>query len=482
MLKPDFIQQTKRLLQDEFDSFEAALKTKPPTSIRINPRKYELILAAEYASEITEGSFFDWETSKIPWCKTGYYLSQRPAFTHDPLFHAGAYYVQEASSMFIEQAILTILANQIFSKNELTVLDLCAAPGGKSTHLLALLPDDSLLVSNEVIYSRSLILAENRAKWGHFNSIITQNDPKDFGRLQHFFDVIVADLPCSGEGLFRKNPNAQNEWSTEKVTFCASRQQRIVRDVWNALKPGGYLIYSTCTFNTEENEDNVETLAGELGAELVSIPIKTEWKLSGAISNELPAYRFFPHRTYGEGFFLALLRKSGQLQDSKSQFSVSKSPSPASCHVESSIKNMLLDNEKFIFQNVKPKIKASNKRGFSYDALYAFPKIHTNVFTNLSSCLHIITSGLMLGELKGNDFTPSASLALSIALNNHAFPSIALSREQAIIYLKRELIDLMPDAPKGRLLVTYRNIPLGFVKNTGQRANNLYPIEWRIRK
>ena len=485
MLKPDFIQQTKRLLHDEFESFEAALKTKPPTSIRINPRKYEFVHDVGNATNMDDGSSFDWQRSTalahIPWCKTGYYLPKRPSFTYDPLFHAGAYYVQEASSMFIEQAIQTILADQNFSKTSLTTLDLCAAPGGKSTHLLTLLPDNSLLVSNEIIYNRSLILSENITKWGVVNSIITQNDPKDFGHLPHFFDVIVADLPCSGEGLFRKNPDAQNEWSAEKVKFCASRQRRIIHDVWNALKPGGYLIYSTCTFNTEENEDNVELLACELGAELVPIPIKPEWNISGALNNELPVYRFFPHRTCGEGFFLALFRKSGQLQYSSSQLSASKSPLPASYPVESSIKNMLLDNEKFIYRNIRPKTKASNKREVSYDALYAIPKIHANAFTNLSSCLHIIKACLMLGELRGNDFVPSPSLSLSTELNKHAFPSIALSREQAIIYLKRELIDLTTDTPKGYLLVTYRNIPLGFVKNTGHRANNLYPIEWRIR-
>ena len=285
MLNPDFIQRTKRLLQDEFEAFALALETEPPVSIRTNPQKFGAI---HLKPASIKGS--DWfgmmQMEKVPWCETGYYLPQRPSFMLDPLFHAGAYYVQEASSMFLEQAVLTILSNPDIAKNGITALDLCAAPGGKSTHLLTLLPDDGLLVSNEIIRSRCLILAENIAKWGHSNCFITQNDPKDFRHFPHFFDFIVADLPCSGEGLFRKNPDARKEWSDEQVNFCASRQRRIIRDVWDALKPGGYLIYSTCTFNTEENEDNVEALSDELGAEIVPIPVRPEWNISGARRDE----------------------------------------------------------------------------------------------------------------------------------------------------------------------------------------------------
>ena len=476
MIRPDFIQQAKRLLRDEYEAFAAALEAEPTVSIRINPRKTGAISLPDLLQEEITPS------GEIPWCNTGYYLPRRPFFTHDPLIHAGAYYVQEASSMFLEQAIRAILTDPDISTNGITALDLCAAPGGKSTHLLALLPDDSLLVCNEIIRSRSQTLAENIAKWGYANTIITQSDPQAFGRIPHFFDVIVADLPCSGEGMFRKNRDARNEWSKEQVTFCASRQRRIIRDVWQALKPGGYLIYSTCTFNTEENEDNVAMLSAELGADVIDIPIKPEWNISGARGNTLPAYRFFPHRTRGEGFFLTILRKLPWLPVSGSKNLPSVGRLRIQNSVPSHIKNVLSNPEKFIFQNTKPKTKANEKRGTIYETINAIPKIHESAFMNLSEQLNIISAGVMLGELKGSDFVPSASLALSTELNIHAFPVAELSREQAIHYLKKELITLPPDTTKGHLLVTYRNIPLGFVKNTGQRANNLYPLEWRIRK
>jgi len=519
MLKKDFIQRTKLLLGDEFDIFAAALETEPPVSIRINPCKSDPFQLN------AEGRLLLAQMEKIPWCTTGYYLPQRPSFTYDPLFHAGAYYVQEASSMFLEQAVLTILADPRMSKSGIKALDLCAAPGGKSTHLLTLLPNDSLLVSNEIIRNRSLILAENIAKWGNANVIITQNDPKDFGYIPHFFDVIVADLPCSGEGLFRKYPEAANEWSIEQVKLCASRQRRIIRDVWRTLKPGGYLIYSTCTFNAEENEDNIEALSEELGAEILPIPINTHWNISDArclcpvadlaaaqFSNPRaymtperdlaaahrislpPVYRFFPHRTRGEGFFLALLRKKndafeGLASQRNTPFEGGRNFSsqvksslrlfdPSTPAKESQIKNMLSTPEKFVFRYDNPKYKETGIRNM----LTAIPVIHESAYATLSRYLKIIAVGLPLGETKGKDFIPSAWLALSTELNIHSFPSIELTYKQAISYLKKELIDLPPKTPKGHLLVNYQHIPLGFVKNTETRANNMFPREWRIRR
>ena len=289
----DFITRTRALLGNEFDSFEAALQADVPVSIRINEKKGT-------PAPSTAGA----PCERVAWCETGYYLPERLSFTFDPLFHAGAYYVQEASSMFLEQAIRSHV------KTPVRCLDLCAAPGGKSTHLAACLPEGSLLVSNEVIRNRSHILAENIAKWGNPNCIVTNNDPEEIGHLTHFFDVIVADVPCSGEGMFRKDTDSTGEWSVANVELCAGRGRRIIHDVWNALKPGGLLIYSTCTYNMEEDEENIHYITEELGAETLPIPIKDEWQITGPLKYNHPVYRFFPHKTKGEGFFLAALRKA----------------------------------------------------------------------------------------------------------------------------------------------------------------------------
>ena len=480
-MQTKFKERTKELLQEEYDAFEKALNAQPPVSIRFNPYKLDIPLSqwindsdlqpinidsCKLAIDIQEA---------IPWCKTGFFLSKRPSFTFDPLFHAGTYYVQEAASMFIEQAVLKIITESAevsgFTREEqtsvqkpVTVLDLCAAPGGKSTLMQSLLPADSLLVSNEVIRSRSMILAENMAKWGAPNNIVTSNDPKDIGRLTHVFDIILADLPCSGEGMFRKDTASRDEWSVDNVKLCAARQRRIIHDVWNALKPGGWLIYSTCTFNTEENEENICALATEFGAEITPVPVKEEWNITGSLSNNIPVYRFFPHRTKGEGFFLALMRKdSGTAEDSRTKSKLQNNK-PA---ISEDVKKMILNPERFTFYATKN--------------IFAIPSIYDDLYKTISGQLNIISAGITLGEYKGHDFVPSISLALSTEVNTEAFPTVELPNEQAIKYLQREAIILPVDTPKGHVIVTFGNKPLGFVKNIGNRANNLYPQEWRIR-
>ncbi|MFZ4582866.1 MAG: RsmB/NOP family class I SAM-dependent RNA methyltransferase, partial [Paludibacter sp.] len=282
MSLPDsFIARTKQILNDEYNAFEAALSTSAPTSIRVN-NKTDYHPSNEIVSH----------------CPNGYYLAERPLFTADTLFHGGAYYVQEASSMFLYQAI-----KQCFP-NANRVLDLCAAPGGKSTLLTQTLPDDCLLVSNEIIHSRAQILAENILKWGNTNVVVTNNEASHFSKLEHYFDAIVIDAPCSGEGMFRKDPNAINEWSLDNVMNCVSRQRDILIDSWDALKPGGILVYSTCTFNREENEENVHWICNELGAEIIKLDIEDD-----KIVTTDGGYRFYPHRVKGEGFFMAVIRK-----------------------------------------------------------------------------------------------------------------------------------------------------------------------------
>ena len=255
-----FTDVMKVQLGSEWEDFAAAHGVAPPVSIRLNPRKPR------------EQDF----QGPVPWSLYGRYLAQRPSFTFDPAFHAGAYYVQEASSMFLEQAFLQIGG----STEELIVLDLCAAPGGKSTHLLSLMSSDSVLVSNEVIRSRASILSENIQKWGHHNAVVTSSDPQYFTALDSLFDIVVVDAPCSGEGLFRKDPAAIGSWSPENIALCARRQQRILEDVWPAIKSGGYLIYATCTYNQQENEENLSWLLSRGDAESVAIRINPGWNVT----------------------------------------------------------------------------------------------------------------------------------------------------------------------------------------------------------
>ena len=296
-LPASFIDYTRALLGDEeYTELVTALESEQPVSIRLNPLKPFGFQSGE---------------SAVPWCTSGFYLKERLTFTFDPLFHAGCYYVQEASSMFVEQAL-----RQYAGEEPAVMLDLCAAPGGKSTHVRGILPENSLLVANEVIRNRSQILAENLTKWGHPDVVVTNSDPSDFTPLEEFFDVILTDVPCSGEGMFRKDPVAVSEWSSENVEICRQRQRRIISDIWPCLKPGGILIYSTCTYNTKENEENVRWIKDEFGAEVLPLDVAEDWNITGNLlqGERFPVYRFLPHKTKGEGFFLAVLRKPGAEQ------------------------------------------------------------------------------------------------------------------------------------------------------------------------
>jgi 16S rRNA C967 or C1407 C5-methylase (RsmB/RsmF family)/NOL1/NOP2/fmu family ribosome biogenesis protein len=437
-----FILRTKQWMGDDWTAFESALSDESPVSIRLNPEKTNRRLLSG-ALSVSE---------KIPWTTNGYYLDSRPSFTFDPLFHAGCYYVQEASSMILEHFI-----KNYFPKPA-RVLDLCAAPGGKSTHLSAALPDDSLLVANEVIRSRAGILTENLIKWGNPNTITTNNDSSETGKsLPGFFDVIVADLPCSGEGMFRKDPVAVSEWSINNVRLCAARQRRIVADSWAALKPGGLFIYSTCTYNREENEENLEWICSELNAELLETP-----------------QRLMPHQTKGEGFFIAGMRKTETDFPEKAEKEkcekkrTEKNNTVKLC--SSPLTHCLSLPENFIL------ISENNRR-------IAIPAIHHSAYLQLKSCLRIVSAGVALGEMKGRDFVPAHGLAMSNALSKTAFPQWEVNKETALTYLRKETLqNIPPELPKNYVLITYEKQPLGFVKNIGTRANNLYPQEWRIRK
>ena len=306
-LPEDFIRETRSVMGEErFNRFLGAFDEEAPTSIRLNPR---LRGTVPWKHRGTVPS-----VQQVPWCPEGYYLEGRPQFTFDPLFHAGCYYVQEASSMFITHVLRALANSSLFTlHSSLHVLDMCAAPGGKSTAMRTVLPEGSTLVSNEPIANRAQILLENITKWGYDNCIVTNNYPRDFRKAKAKFDIILCDVPCSGEGMFRKDPNAISEWSPQNVEKCWRLQREIVADAWECLNPGGILIYSTCTYNTKENEENVRWILENYDAEMLSIPTEPEWHITGSLLEgfDAPVYRFIPGITRGEGLFMAVLQHRG---------------------------------------------------------------------------------------------------------------------------------------------------------------------------
>lgn len=444
-LNTDFVNRTESLFGKElYVRFAQALDVEPIVSVRYNNQK---ILPKE-------------EYKEVPWAAQGRYLPSRPVFTADPHFHAGCYYVQEASSMFIEQVVRKYVHEPV------RALDLCAAPGGKSTHLHSVLPKGSMLVSNEPMPLRAQVLAENIIKWGNPSSMVTKNMPSDFTPFKDFFDFILVDAPCSGEGMFRKEPKAVEQWSVSNVEMCAKRQKEILADIWPSLRSGGLLVYSTCTFNGEENELNVRWIADELGAEVLGIEIPAEWGITGSlVEDKFPVYRFIPGVAEGEGFFLAVLRKSGEAPLAQPrQVRWSQAPAKVKGEVE-----QYLENPDF-FNFVQ-----------NGDIITALPKEHTAAMLALQQKMCVLHCGLPLVTIKNNKRLPMHSLAMSSCLRKEAFTVVELELEQALMYLHRETLSL-PAQPIGFLLLAYKGIPIGFVKNVGNRANNLYPAEWRIRK
>ena len=441
-LPEDFIRETRLLMGEaRFNRFLGAFDEEAPVSIRVNPRfsrkeeggrrkenspstgLSENTTAADSMEEsiLIPHSSFLIPRNKVPWCSEGYYLSGRPQFTFDPLFHAGCYYVQEAASMFITH-VLRELSNLIPHSSFLrpfgskrpwaerllprNILDLCAAPGGKSTAMRTVLPEGSVLVSNEPIPTRVQILLENITKWGWPDCIVTNNYPRDFRKAKMTFDLILCDVPCSGEGMFRKDPATISEWSLQNVEKCWRLQREIVADAWECLNPGGILIYSTCTYNIKENEENVRWILETYDAEALTIPTDPSWNITGSLlpGFNAPVYRFIPGITRSEGLFMCVLRKFG----------------------------------------------STGVRGHG-GARYDYKQI------------------------KG--------LSILVPPYHRAPvpPTVDLSYQDALSYLRGEALVLPPDTPRGIVTVTYRGVPLGPAKNIGPRANNLYPKPWRIK-
>ena len=444
-----FTEQTRALMGSAlYERLCAALAQEPPVSIRTN--------AAKLRGRVAGGE-------PVPWCSGGFYIAGRPAFTFDPLLHAGWYYVQEASSMFIARVLRQHVHEAAL------VLDLCAAPGGKSTCALGALPPGSALLCNEPVRQRAAVLAENIQKWGRPEVVVTNNLPEDYARSGLMFDVVLCDVPCSGEGMFRKDEGAIGEWSQQNVARCAALQRQIVSSAWQCLRPGGLLVYSTCTFNAIENEENVAWICSELGAELLPVSCDEAWGISGSLSPALPgpAYRFIPGLTRGEGLFMAAMRKGGGdepcLPGPRRRERREAKPGKGSQAAE-----WLLRPDGFDTFTVA-------------DSIVAVPKRIDSAYETAARRLRVVHAGVTLGTAKGRDVVPSQSLALSTELRREAFPCVELPYTEAIAYLRREQLALPGGTPRGFVLVSYCGAPLGFVKNIGARANNLYPQEWRIK-
>ncbi len=380
----DFTDMARRTMGEErFDSYLKAFETDAPVSIRLNPEK---------AKELTA------DGERVPWCRNAYYLPQRPNFTYDPLLHAGCYYVQEAGSMFLDTVM-----QQWVSDAPVVMIDFCAAPGGKSLLARTALAAGSVMFSNEPMRNRANILAENVEKWGYADHFVTNNFPRDYRRAKMIADVVLCDVPCSGEGMFRKDEATIREWSMQNVEKCARLQREIVADAWSCLADGGLFIYSTCTFNTHEDEENIQWMMDELGAEVLPVKVDAAWNITSSLLDGFsqPVYRFIPGISKGEGLFLCVLRKGGAWQQGHSLKSLRKSQ-----------------------QN-----------------------------------LNII-------------YCPKAQPDMV---------KVEVNYQQAMAYLRHEAITLGADVPRGMVGICFEGHLLGLAKNIGNRANNLYPKEWKIR-
>lgn len=434
-----------RNLGNNADAFFSSLGETPPVSIRINPHKAIPLK----------------HTEPVPWSRYGRYLSERPRFTLDPLFHAGSYYVQEPSSMFLEQALTQVVSLD----NPINILDISAAPGGKSTHILSLIGDKALLVSNEVIRTRASILTENLVKWGYPNQVITRNDPKEFSHLEGFFDVIVVDAPCSGEGLFRKDPQAVREWSAQHVSLCSARQQRILHNVWPSLKQGGILFYCTCTYNEIENEGTLEQFHQQHDLEFIRLNTDPAWGIAETNHPAVIGYRFFPHKVRGEGFFMSVMRKTEAPDSIRTK--AKKVWENPSARIVDQLKTWIDTPEAYSFIAEKDQVRL-------------IPRATAEHIQFLMHHLRVLNAGTEMVTIKHGKLIPEHAFALSTIIRKDQFNLLPLNEEDALRYLRKETIS-SNNIEKGYALVTFKDIPLGWANVLPDRINNLYPSDWRIR-
>lgn len=438
----------KQMLGREYDAFIASYDKERSQGLRVNGLKAD---PAEFAKTAP------FSLNPVAWAAEGfaYGAEERPG--RHPYHDAGVYYIQEPSAM--------IAASLLNPQPGEMILDLCAAPGGKSTQAAARLGGEGLLVSNEIHPARAKILSQNIERMGIRNAVVTNEDS---GRLTKyfpaFFDGIIVDAPCSGEGMFRKDEGAISEWSVQNVENCRRLQREIVSDIWPCLKPGGLMIYSTCTFNAHEDEENAAWIAEELGADFVEIAVSPEWNITGPLVGDNPSYRFLPGTSEGEGLFMTVLRKHGQ-HDTPAKASANKKQNRKT---DKTVSLPLTGSDDF----------ETRERG---DRLVAIPKKWADVYDAAAKGLNVIHAGITIGTRKGKDIVPDQSLALSTRLDRNRFASVDIDYTQAINFLRKEAVPLPDGTPKGFVLLTYKGMPLGFEKNIGNRANNLYPQEWKIK-
>lgn len=419
-LPEEFIRTNRQSLID-------ALNDQTTLSIRLNPAKS-----------------FDcqWDDT-VTWCADGRYLPVRPSFTLDPRHAAGAYYVQEASSMIVGEMV-----RQLDLPQNPIVMELCAAPGGKSTHLSSVIGSRGVIVANEVIRSRAGILAQNVIRWGEGNTIVTSADAAAFGSIGAFADCLVVDAPCSGEGMFRKDHAARNEWSPTAVEHCAARQRRILGDSIGCLKTGGYLIYSTCTFNERENEDVIKWLVESGDFELFNNHL-SHFGYSSPLGSH-----FYPDQIRGEGLFCSVLRYvgGGKSRPFKSKRQAAK-PSKYS---------------------TLPIIEIEHG-----GRLWGYSEPLLEIVERLRSCrIPMLMAGAELGELIRGDLKPSHPYAL-YSYATEIFARTELTLDDTLDYLRKN--NTAPDLLiEGLQLITYQGLGVGFAKRIGGRVNNLYPTSLRI--
>ena len=438
-LPEGFIEEMRALLgETEALSLVSSLADTPSVSIRFNRKK------VKDAGESSQ-SFSVYGVSPVEWCESGFYLDRRPDFVRDPLLHAGAYYVQEAASMVYE-SILRSLAPEIGDR-ELKVLDMCAAPGGKSTAMLNALEGRYILVANEYDRGRSKILKENLDKWGDPNVIVTNSPAEKFGALEGYFDVVAVDAPCSGEGMMRREPVARSQWSKNLIAQCASMQREILENAVKCLAPGGLLIYSTCTFNRTENEENAEWIERELRLEPV-----------------MPARHFMPHRERCEGLFVAAFRRRAE-----------ESGIGRSLNIKNSKPKAIISSQQIF---LKDKDLIQERIG---ERIFGIPQSLFPTYSLLKKAgVNILSAGTELASLKGDTAIPSSRQVLSQDFDRESIPVVVLDLPAALSYLGRNVLTLPEEIPAGYIAVSHKGFPLGLVKNIGRRANNLFPAEWKI--
>lgn len=431
--------------QQEAEAFCHSVDRPSPISIRLNPYKLTTPPMGGRA---------------VPWCGLGYYLDTRPTFGIDPLWHAGAYYVQEASSMFVSQYLSDVC------EDAQVALDLCAAPGGKSTLLRSLLPPSCILVANEPDRGRASILHENITRFGGDEVIVTNAYPDQLRKSRLMCDVILVDAPCSGEGMFRKDPNSRNEWSVGSVASCSLKQKEILDEAWRMLNHGGLLIYSTCTYNRDENEAQLDYLLAHYDVEKIIPPSIEDPESMGICKGSRDGvYRFFPYHTEGEGFTIFAVQKAGKRQKSSPEQKDRKKENK-SLQIPSGLKESIKEQGNIVSEGD--------------EFVYLSPQGKAIADVLIRSKVRVLSKGIILGNVKGKDFIPHHSWAMSNTIADQApYPRIEVDEDTALAYLKRETVNL--DDHKGFECITYKGAPLGWVKNIGNRVNNLYPKELVIR-